>query len=105
MPHITQVYHTCDLTPKGTCIRFVSACNGVGVALETRCHLGRTIKYDTVSKLSWSANVIHHGIVALIDGVLANEVVDWRGDGVNGSVPEAVPEEDCVVSAMLWLDE
>ena len=89
----------------GTCTGMGSTCNAAGVALETRCHLGRTIRYDTVSKLSWSANVIHHGIVALIDGVLANEVVDWRGSGVNGSVPEAVPEEDCVVSAMLWLDE
>ena len=89
----------------GVCTGVTSSCANVGVALETRCHLGRTIRYDTVSKLSWSANVIHHGIVALIDGVLANEGVDWRGSGVNGSVPEAVPEEDCVVSAILWLDE
>ena len=52
MPHITHFYHTCDWIPKATCIRFVSACNGVGVALETRCHLGRTVKYDTITQLS-----------------------------------------------------
>ncbi|EJF56304.1 alpha/beta-hydrolase [Dichomitus squalens LYAD-421 SS1] len=94
--HVTHVYNTGDPIPMGTCTGIGSTCNTVGVALETRCHLGQTIKYDTVSQLGWSANIIHHGISALIEGVLADDKKDWRGNGVNGSVPEARSEEDCV---------
>ncbi|PIL33088.1 hypothetical protein GSI_04537 [Ganoderma sinense ZZ0214-1] len=94
--HVTHVYNTGDPIPMGTCTGFGSSCNAVGVALETRCHLGQTIKYDTITQLGWSANVIHHGIEAVIDGVLARQDVDWAGTGIKGSVPEPAPETDCV---------
>ena len=87
----------------GTCTGFGSSCNTVGVALETRCHLGQTVKYDTVTQLGWSANIIHHGIAALID-VLARQDIDWAGSGMKGSVPAAAPETDCVVSACMRVD-
>ena len=78
----------------------------MGVALETRCHLGQTVLYDTVTKLGWSANIIHHGIAALIDGVLAKEDLDWGEEGVPRSVPPLTTEDDCVVSAVcvVWGD-
>ncbi len=82
----------------GTCTGFGSSCNAVGVALETRCHLGQTVKYDTITQLGWSSNIIHHGIAALVDGVLARQDIDWAGNGIKGSVPVAAPETDCVVS-------
>ena len=81
----------------GTCTGFGSSCNAAGVALETRCHLGQTVKYDTITQLGWSANVMHHGIAGVVDGVLAREDIDWAGNGVNGSVPVPAPETDCVV--------
>ncbi|KAI0373125.1 alpha/beta-hydrolase [Pilatotrama ljubarskyi] len=93
--HITHVYNTADPIPMGTCTGVSSSCALAGIALETRCHLGRTIRYDTVRKLGWSANVVHHGIQALIDGVLAREDVDWS-EGGGRKVPEFVSEEDCV---------
>ena len=71
----------------------------MGVALETHCHLGQTVLYDTVTKLGWSANIIHHGIAALIDGVLAKEDLDWGEEGQPRSVPPLTTEDDCVVSA------
>ncbi|KAH9915246.1 alpha/beta-hydrolase [Epithele typhae] len=91
--HVTHVYNTGDPIPMGTCTGSASTCYTAGVALETRCHLGQTVLYDTVTKLGWSVNVIHHGIVALIEGVLAKEDLVW---GENGEkVPPITNEDDC----------
>ena len=98
------MYHTADPIPMGTCNGFGTSCSLVGVALESRCHLGRTVRYDTISTLGWSSNVVNHGIAALIDGVLSRNDTDWAGSGVNGSVPVAAPEDDCVVSAFCFFD-
>lgn len=88
----------------GTCTGVSSSCGIVGVALETRCHLGQVIRYDTVTKLGWSANIIHHGIQAVIDGVLSRDDVDWgTEDGEKRSVPALTTEEDCVVSTLRLL--
>lgn len=81
----------------GTCTGVASSCGLAGIALETRCHLGQVIRYDTVSKLGWSANIIHHGIQALIDGVLSKEDLNWGEDGEARLVPALTTEEDCVV--------
>ncbi len=96
--HVTHVYNTADPIPMGTCTGVSSTCGITGIAIETRCHLGQVIRYDTVTKLGWSANVIHHGIQALIDGVLSRDDIDW-GDSVgkNQTVPALTTEEDCVV--------
>ncbi|TFK82582.1 alpha/beta-hydrolase [Polyporus arcularius HHB13444] len=95
--HVTHVYNTADPIPMGTCTGVSSTCGITGIAIETRCHLGQVIRYDTVTKLGWSANVIHHGIQALIDGVLSRDDIDW-GDSVgkNQTVPALTTEEDCV---------
>ncbi|KAI0355164.1 alpha/beta-hydrolase [Trametes cingulata] len=99
--HITHIYNTADPIPMGTCTGVGSSCALAGIALETRCHLGRSVVYDTVKRLGWSANVVHHGIQAVVD-VLGREDVDWVGEGEGegvkgkGRVPEAVSEEDCV---------
>lgn len=61
-----------------------------------RCHLGKTIVYDTVSNLSWSVDVRTHGIVTVIEKILGEP---WPPSvEVGREVPEAVPQEDCVVS-------
>ena len=85
----------------GTCTGVSSTCALAGIALETRCHLGQVVRYDTVSKLGWSANVIHHGIQALIDGVLSKEDINWGSDDEMRSVPPLTVEDDCVVSDAL----
>lgn len=104
--HVTHVYNTADPIPMGTCTGVSSSCALAGVALETRCHLGQVIRYDTVTKLGWSANIIHHGIQAVIDGVLSRDDIDWSDeDGKNRTVPALTTEDDCVVCNMrvIWV--
>ncbi|KAJ7596165.1 hypothetical protein C8J56DRAFT_1043259 [Mycena floridula] len=62
--------------------------------MESRCHLGKSIVYDTVSNLSWSVDVRTHGIVAVIEKLLSDP---WAPSvEVEREVPEALPEEECV---------
>ena len=86
---ITHVYHNADPIPQGACTGPFSFCSKGGYALESRCHLGKTILFDTVSKLKWKVDLRKHPIKVLIENVLEGE--DWE-------VPEAEPEEDCIVS-------
>ena len=69
------------------------------LTLHERCHLGKVIRYDTVTKYGWSVSASTHGIQYVIDRVLAS---DWEeGDGTEGSgkpVPDEIDEQDCVVS-------
>jgi lipase ATG15 len=61
-----------------------------------RCHLGRSIVYDTVSELGWRVYIQNHGIVPVIEIVLNGT---WGPAEKEGrEVPEAKFEEDCVVS-------
>ena len=81
----------------GTCNGIFSSCSITGYAMESRCHLGETIVYDTVSNLSWSVDLRSHPIVNMIETVLADP---WPpAEELGREVPEAVPQDDdCVVS-------
>lgn len=92
---ITHVYINSDPIPLGTCTGFGSPCYEAGYALESRCHLGKSIVFDTVEKLGWPVDVRKHVIKNVIHNVLEADVDDWE-DG--RSVPLAREEEDCVVS-------
>ena len=61
----------------GVCTGLTSACSLGGFALESRCHLGQVIRYDTVRKLGWSVNAQNHPIKVVIDKVL-NMDLDWQ---------------------------
>lgn len=64
--------------------------------MESRCHLGKTIVYDTVSNLSWGVDLRTHPIANMIDKILADP---WPpAEELGREVPEAVPQDDCVVS-------
>ncbi len=83
----------------GTCTGVASTCAGAGYALESRCHVGKIIKYDTVKKLGWRVNVQNHPINVVID--LLSREEDWEGAR---QVPQAVDEdEDCVVSTVCFV--
>ncbi|PFH53533.1 hypothetical protein AMATHDRAFT_137254 [Amanita thiersii Skay4041] len=90
--HITHVYHTADPIAMGTCNGVTSSCALAGYAMETHCHLGKSIVYDTVNKLNWSVDVRTHPIGTVIERVLSS---DWNLE--NGiEVPMAEAEgEDC----------
>ncbi|TFY52712.1 hypothetical protein EVG20_g10434, partial [Dentipellis fragilis] len=72
--HVTHVYHTADPIPMGTCNGVLSSCALGGYALESQCHLGEVILYDTVSNLSWAVDVRTHTIVNVIEKLLS---VPW----------------------------
>jgi len=69
--------------------------NVVALIIVHRCHLGKTIVYDTVSNLSWSVDSRTHSIATVVEKVLN---VSWAASvEIGREVPEAVVEEDCVV--------
>ncbi|KAJ7754657.1 hypothetical protein DFH07DRAFT_959680 [Mycena maculata] len=86
--HITHVYHTGDPLAQGMCTSITSVCAIGRFALESRCHTGQRILYDTVGRRGW---VHSHGIQLLIEN-LFNE--DWEQGGVE--VPGVDEEMDCV---------
>jgi len=95
--HITHVYHTADPVPMGTCTGVLSSCAIAGYALESRCHQGKTIVYDTVSNLSWRVDLRSHPVANMIETILADP---WPpAEELGREVPEAVAQgDDCVVS-------
>jgi len=89
---ITHVYHNADPIPQGACTGIISACTYAGYALETRCHLGKSIVYDTVRKFSWRVDIRHHVIKEVI-----TRVVEEEGEWEDGrEVPIARVEDDCI---------
>ncbi|WVO13259.1 hypothetical protein L204_100872 [Cryptococcus depauperatus] len=68
---ITHVYHTADPIPMGVCNGAYSGCYAAGFAMESKCHTGETILYDTVKVKGWSVDVRTHRIAEVIDKVLA----------------------------------
>lgn len=76
----THVYHTADPIPQGSCTGFNSPCAQAGYALETHCHLGKTIVFDTVGKLGWAVDVRKHVIRNVVLEVLERDEVEWGED-------------------------
>jgi lipase ATG15 len=63
--------------------------------MESRCHLGLNIVYDTVSNLSWAVDVRMHSINTVIDRLLSQP---WApSEEIGRQVPEAISQDDCVV--------
>lgn len=54
--------------------------------METRCHLGEVIKYDTVGVLKWGVSITTHTIKVVVEQVLSAQ---WKDD--NGTVTDKVP--------------
>ncbi|KDQ57262.1 hypothetical protein JAAARDRAFT_130986 [Jaapia argillacea MUCL 33604] len=93
--HITHVYHTADPIAMGTCNGVISSCALAGYAMESKCHLGLSIIYDTVSNLSWGVDIRTHGIVNVIEHVLSLD--PWPPSAEIGrEVPLPISEGDCV---------
>ncbi|GAA5967298.1 hypothetical protein JCM11641_000505 [Rhodosporidiobolus odoratus] len=70
----THIFHTADPIPMGVCTGAISTCAIAGFALESRCHTGKTILYDTVGRLGWSVDVRTHPIHVIIEQLLKE---DW----------------------------
>lgn len=72
MSGIVHVYHTADPIPMGACTGTYSGCYAAGFALESKCHTGQTILYDTVTVKGWSVDIRTHRISEVISRVLAD---------------------------------
>ncbi|KAH8928641.1 alpha/beta-hydrolase [Atractiella rhizophila] len=73
---VVHVYHTADPAPMGVCNGVLSSCTFAGLALETHCHTGKSVVFDTVGEKGWSVDVRNHRIGVVIDQVLNKEF--WR---------------------------
>ncbi|THH05861.1 hypothetical protein EW145_g4489 [Phellinidium pouzarii] len=92
--HITHIYHTADPIAMGICNGVLSSCALGGYAMESRCHLGKSVVYDTISNLSWSSDIRTHTIKTVIEKLLS---VPWPPSvEVGRDVPEAVAEDGCI---------
>ncbi|KAH8831375.1 alpha/beta-hydrolase [Flagelloscypha sp. PMI_526] len=92
--HITHVYHTADPIAMGTCTGVLSSCALGGYAMESKCHTGVTIVYDTIQNLSWSSDVRTHTIGTIIERLLSEP---WApSEEIGREVPEPTPQDDCV---------
>ncbi|KAF8597775.1 alpha/beta-hydrolase [Ceratobasidium sp. AG-I] len=108
--HITHVLNTADPVAMGTCNGPTSSCYLGGYALESKCHLGTSIVYDTVSALHWPVGLQAHFTVTITEQLLDEDWSEkvrkarrrwwlpWSPDdgGERVEVPPAAPEEDCV---------
>jgi len=92
--HITHVWHTADPIAMGTCNGVLSSCALGGYAMESRCHLGNIIEYDTVTNLSWAVDVRTHAIAQIVDKILSQP---WAAaEGLGLEVPPLKRQDDCV---------
>jgi putative lipase involved disintegration of autophagic bodies len=67
--------------------------------MESRCHLGNIIEYDTITNLSWSARLTTHPIATVIDNILSKP---WPAAEEQGlEVPAFQRQDDCVVCTRL----
>jgi len=97
---VTHVYHTADALATGQCVGPSSICSRTGFALETKCHLGQSIVFDTVGRLGWTVGGLSHRITYVMTELLSE---DWSqraargpGGGVGlGTLPPAERETLC----------
>ena len=71
---IVHVYNNADPIATGQCNGAASVCSSFGYAMESKCHAGKSIVYDTMGKLGWSQTINAHRINSLVDDVLTE---DW----------------------------
>lgn len=103
----THVYHTADPIAMGVCNGALSSCAVAGFALESRCHSGKSIVYDTVGQLGWAVDIRTHSIRSVIDNLLIETWVPrknvtsgssnrgwgwWPGKGKTGNGTEPEPD-------------
>ena len=79
----------------GTCTGKLSTCGIAGYAMESQCHIGNIIEYDTVTNLSWSVRLTNHPIATVIENILSKP---WpMAEELGLEVPPIKRQDDCVV--------
>ncbi|KAI7949425.1 hypothetical protein MJO28_008246 [Puccinia striiformis f. sp. tritici] len=99
LSHVFQVFHTADPIAMGTCNGALSSCSVAGYALETRCHLGKSIIFDTVGKLKWAQDIRTHPIQTVIEKVLRP---DWIPDSSSSSPSDCRSKQTVEPTGLRW---
>jgi len=84
----------------GTCTGVTSLCSIGGFALESRCHNGQVILYDTVQMLGWSVNIRNHLIKTVVDRLFADDA-DWKAE-FNGEIDDGGKDGNGWFSTLGW---
>ena len=58
-----------------------------------RCHLGKVVLYDTVTKLKWTVDVWTHSVREIVERLLAEDL-EWAD--------EPSPDNDKTISQVTW---
>lgn len=69
--NIWHVGNNADPIFMGTCNGASSSCNLAGYAMESNCHSGWQITYDTIKELNWGVDIRKHRIKTVIDKVFS----------------------------------
>ena len=96
---IVHVYNNADPIATGQCNGAASVCSSFGYAMESKCHAGKSIVYDTMGKLGWSQTVNAHRINSLVDDILAE---DWSEKVKKKKAKLQQREEEVGVRGWKW---
>ncbi|KAJ1726937.1 putative lipase atg15, partial [Coemansia biformis] len=93
-----HIGHTADPVFMGVCSGRTSSCYYAGYAMETQCHNGRRLIFDTVSRRGWRMDLRHHRINEVIYLVLE----PWGNIDPEDAFPALEPEDSECVDCGLW---
>ncbi|KAJ1959859.1 putative lipase atg15, partial [Dipsacomyces acuminosporus] len=93
-----HVGNTADPVFMGVCSGRTSSCYYAGYAMESKCHLGRQMVFDTVARRDWRLDIRHHRI---------NEVIylifePWGNLDPEEAFPLLEKEDKDCVDCGLW---
>ena len=95
---ITHVYHNADPIPQGACTGIGSVCAQSGYALETRCHMGKKIVYNTMGEYGWHASDVRKHTIREVATIIIADEREWEP---GRQVPMPIDEDPgCLVRDM-----
>ncbi|KAI8321754.1 alpha/beta-hydrolase [Martensiomyces pterosporus] len=93
-----HVGNTADPVFMGVCSGRTSSCYYAGYAMESKCHLGRQMVFDTVGRRDWRMDIRHHRINEIIYLVFE----PWGNLDPEEAIPELEREDKDCVDCGLW---
>ncbi|KAJ2747733.1 putative lipase atg15 [Coemansia sp. BCRC 34301] len=93
-----HVGNTADPVFMGMCTGRTSSCYYAGYALESKCHNGRIMVFDTVARRNWRMDIRHHRINEVIYLVFE----PWGNIDSEEAMPLLLPEDKDCVDCGLW---
>lgn len=84
--NIWHIGHNADPLFMGDCTGTLSICYIGGYAMESKCHNGKVITFDTMKSLNWSSSIYNHQIGKVLDQVLLKA----------NKLPELITQDKCI---------